>query len=370
MNRWVIGSLARTRLAGHVRSIIGTKMRNRIARRLSDADLDRALKGESANLDDIEAFIAKHTVPLRAPLVLISQVQRSGGTLLNQLFDGHPALAVYPHELRFGYDKAKDRLAVNPELGADENFRLLFDRKVLGFVKDGFTKGVRDPNRYRFFMVPRIQRAVFRAVFEREAPSSQREVMDCFFTAFFNAWLDYQGSLEPKRWLTAFAPRFVHELARATAFFDCYPDGRLIQIIRDPFSWYPSAKRHGRSLRKDFTPEDLREIWIEFRRVHVAQQGDIWRPCHHLALRRSCRAYRRDHATIMLGAANRLRSGAPTADIQLPGHSGQFELLGGRGGGHLRAARTRKDLVGERTRSDREGLFAGLRARLGGIRWL
>ena len=31
-----------------------------------------------------------HVVPVREPLVLISQIQRSGGTLLSQLFDGHP----------------------------------------------------------------------------------------------------------------------------------------------------------------------------------------------------------------------------------------------------------------------------------------
>ena len=29
-------------------------------------------------------------VDVNVPLVLISQVQRSGGTLLSQLFDGHP----------------------------------------------------------------------------------------------------------------------------------------------------------------------------------------------------------------------------------------------------------------------------------------
>ena len=31
-------------------------------------------------------------------LIIISQIQRSGGTLLSQLFDGHPACSVYPGE--------------------------------------------------------------------------------------------------------------------------------------------------------------------------------------------------------------------------------------------------------------------------------
>jgi len=29
-----------------------------------------------------------------------------------------------------------------------------------------------------------------------------------------------------------------------TSFFDIYPDGRLISVIRDAHNWYPSASRH------------------------------------------------------------------------------------------------------------------------------
>jgi hypothetical protein len=36
------------------------------------------------------------TIRVDEPLVLISQIQRSGGTLLNQFFDGHPQV-VAPH---------------------------------------------------------------------------------------------------------------------------------------------------------------------------------------------------------------------------------------------------------------------------------
>ena len=34
------------------------------------------------------------------PLVMITQMPRSGGTLLARLFDGHPACHVFPRELR------------------------------------------------------------------------------------------------------------------------------------------------------------------------------------------------------------------------------------------------------------------------------
>ena len=40
--------------------------------------------------------------------MLISQVQRSGGTLLSQLFDGHPEVHAHPHELYIGKPKKWD----------------------------------------------------------------------------------------------------------------------------------------------------------------------------------------------------------------------------------------------------------------------
>ena len=44
----------------------------------------------------------KHLVEVREPLVLISQIPRSGGTLLSQLFDGHPECHAHPGELEIG----------------------------------------------------------------------------------------------------------------------------------------------------------------------------------------------------------------------------------------------------------------------------
>ena len=56
---------------------------------------------------------------VQAPLALISQIQRSGGSLLSQLFDGHPQIHAHPHELKIGYPKKyywpKIDLADTPE---------------------------------------------------------------------------------------------------------------------------------------------------------------------------------------------------------------------------------------------------------------
>ena len=47
----------------------------------------------------------EHVQPVTAPLALISQIQRSGGSMLSQLFDGHPEVHAHPHELKIGYPK-------------------------------------------------------------------------------------------------------------------------------------------------------------------------------------------------------------------------------------------------------------------------
>lgn len=224
--------------------------------------VEAALSGRIANLDDVGAFLSSHVAPMRAPLVLISQAHRSGGTLLSQLLDGHQALAAHPHELKTGHPTDEDWPVVDPSLGADKNFRMLFEKKITTWVRAGYSKSKQDDERRGFFIIPQLQYAIFRELWSRFPPSTQREIFDNYFAAYFGAWLNYQGDLADKRWITAFAPRLVHEERNVEEFFRCYPDGRLIQIIRDPLTWYPSAKKHRSSTRANLTPEQVVDIWL------------------------------------------------------------------------------------------------------------
>ena len=79
-------------------------------------------------------------VPVTQPLVLISQAQRSGGTLLSQLFDGHPECHAHPHELHIGHPSSRDW----PPLDLSDPqswFDLLFERKPAIHLQGGYTKG-------------------------------------------------------------------------------------------------------------------------------------------------------------------------------------------------------------------------------------
>ena len=57
---------------------------------------------EFANLVKL---VTKTLVPVEEPVALISQVPRSGGTLLRHLFDGHHECHVHPYEWHFGERK-------------------------------------------------------------------------------------------------------------------------------------------------------------------------------------------------------------------------------------------------------------------------
>jgi hypothetical protein len=76
-------------------------------------------------------------------------------------------------------------------------------------------------------------------------------------TSLFNGWLDNQNLRgREKKWVVAFSPR------RAWGdgldkFFDLYPEGRLISILRDPLSWFSSAQ--GRDPEGD--PAAPVEVW-------------------------------------------------------------------------------------------------------------
>jgi hypothetical protein len=206
----------------------------------------------------------ENVVPVDEPLALICQAQRSGGTLLARLLDGHPQCHAHPHELLIGYPKAHTW----PELPLDEAPEVWFAKLKEGYLSTLYLKGRRkiplkaadekSKGSYPFLLPPSFQRQIFLEEVERRSPiTSERQILDCYMTSLFNGWLDNQTlRAADKRWVVAFSPR------RAWAdgldkFFELYPDGRLISILRDPLSWYTSAQ--GRDPDAD-TSGQL-EIW-------------------------------------------------------------------------------------------------------------
>jgi sulfotransferase family protein len=188
----------------------------------------------------------EHRVEVRQPLVLVSQIQRSGGTLLSQLFDSHPECHVDPYEIKIGHPK-KHNWPPLDLARPDSWFEVLFFRGSAERVRrTGRTKKP-DVGRslFPFVFLPRLQKAVFDACVQARGPASERDVLDCYFTSYFNAWLDNQNLFTgPKKVVAGFTPRLAMERDNLEQFFAAYPDGTLISIVRDPQAWFESASKH------------------------------------------------------------------------------------------------------------------------------
>jgi hypothetical protein len=202
--------------------------------------------GELEEYRELCRVRVEHVVPVREPLVLVSQIQRSGGTLLSQLFDGHPECHADPYELKFGYPKQGNWPPL--DLARPESwFEILRDPTVDERLRP--TARTKQPNAGRsvfpFVFLSRLQKAIFDACVAARPPEREREVLDCYFTSYFNAWLDNQSLYSgPKRVVTGFVPRLAMELGNVERFFAAYPEGTLISIVRDPRAWYVSAAKH------------------------------------------------------------------------------------------------------------------------------
>jgi hypothetical protein len=226
-------------------------------------------KGAWARLTELEEYRAlcdnrlEHIVDVREPLVLISQIQRSGGTLLAQLFDGHPECHVDPYELKIGYPKKHNWPAL--DLAKPETWfeTLYFGGMTERLRRTGRTRR-RDVGRsvFPFLLLPRLQKAIFDHCVSARAVSTEREVLDCYFTSYFNAWLDNQNLYSsPKTAVVGFTPRLAMKGENVDQLFSAYPDGTLISIIRDPRAWYLSASKHMPHVYADVEP--ALQLWRE-----------------------------------------------------------------------------------------------------------
>jgi hypothetical protein len=220
-----------------------------------------------ASLGDAERLVTAvrdFLVPVHEPLVLVSGLQRSGGTLLSSLLDGHPAVRAYPYELVIGDAKGEGwpKVAIPPDI--DE---FLNEERTAQLFRDGYSKGNVDGTPTLPYLIPpTLVSGLFRSICA-DGVETPRDVFDAYFTAFFNAWLDNQGlRAGPKLWVTAMAPRMLWGDSRERFFVD-YPEGRAIIPIRDPRAWYASASR----FKKEFEEvPHANEAWLHGTREALA----------------------------------------------------------------------------------------------------
>ena len=102
-------------------------IRNRSRKKL----IARASRQRHSCLNDLVRICLKHISPVTAPLALISQIENSGGSLLNQLFDGHPEIHCHPQEFLIGYPHKSGWPQIELKGNPQRWFEILFEGGLL-----------------------------------------------------------------------------------------------------------------------------------------------------------------------------------------------------------------------------------------------
>ena len=222
----------RKKLSGYLRD----RSRTKLIRKVCNAS--------GSHLKDLFHTCLKHVSPVTEPLALISQIQCSGGTLLNQLFDGHPEIHAHPHKLMMGYKKKYVWPRIDLNDRPEHWFGILFEKMIIEHNIKGYKKGARDPETFPFILIPSLQKALFLKYIDSIQSITLRDVFDAYMTSYFGAWISNQNDNGRKKFVTVFTPRLSTLKANMEFFFEIYPDGRLISLVRNPKSWFPSDLGH------------------------------------------------------------------------------------------------------------------------------
>jgi hypothetical protein len=194
------------------------------------------------DLQYLQRLCSEHVFAVTSPLVLISQIRGSGGSFLNQLFDGHPELHVHPHELMIGYPEK----GIWPEIDLSDRpenwFGILSGDISSKYNQEGYVKGKENKETFPFVFIPALQKKIFLDYMDSVQSITARDVFDGYLTSYFGAWLNNQNYNDQKTFVTAYSSRLASMKENMEFFFETYPDGRLISLVRDPKTWLLFAR--------------------------------------------------------------------------------------------------------------------------------
>jgi len=145
------------------------------------------------------------------PLVLVSQIQRSGGSMVAQLFDNHPQCYAHPFEIHMGFPQKWDWPEFDFSDGpqAELWFSQLYEKKLKKFIKEGFFKAGSNPyafkERFPFNFSIDNQLKIFAGIVNGLDGFSVRHIIDAYFMSFFEAWENHQETGD-ERVITGFTP--------------------------------------------------------------------------------------------------------------------------------------------------------------------
>lgn len=230
-----------------ISSLVSEEKRRQLKQYLKDRPRAKMIRQVShareSHMKDIIQICLQHISPVTVPLALIPQISFSGGSLLNRLLDGHSKLHNYP--CTFAVDSPSKVSWPKIDIkGEPEGWLNLISKAFdIAGIREDIEQGEEDNARFPFIYLPILQKQIFIKYLESVEPVNMRHIFDAHMTACFGAWLNYQNHRLDKKFVTAYAPGSAMQNEAINDFFEIYPDGRLISIIRNPEHWFVSASR-------------------------------------------------------------------------------------------------------------------------------
>lgn len=182
-------------------------------------------------------------------LLLITQLHRSGGTLLSQLVDGHSGIKAHPHELFIGKPEKWDWPNLESELNsADQVFTALQEDKIAAigekgqFIKPGSNKAASNQAVPFHYDIDRHRQA-FEKLYTQAPAISQRLAIQLYLASFFEAWPEFHASGH-ERYISCFLPHILVYPESMQRLFRDFPDLLLVSLLRRPDTWISSLVVH------------------------------------------------------------------------------------------------------------------------------
>jgi hypothetical protein len=179
------------------------------------------------------------------PLLVVSGLQRSGTHLVENLLKNHTQILSYYRELQIG----RPNKYYWPDLHNETNVRKRFS----ALVPRNMIKHFLDINAHENFVFDfSFFKKIFLALEKENSKSNQRETLNNFFTAYFNAYLNCNHSnfFDEYKYILTTIPGLSIREESIRNFFKDYSDGKLFVLIRDPYLWWNSARKHTKKLNR------------------------------------------------------------------------------------------------------------------------
>lgn len=200
------------------------------------------------NFLSIKRQVNQFSRKMDQPFVLITQTQRSGGTLLSQLFDGHPEIAVHPHQTNIGYPENNQWEHIAYSENKFLKFFKLAEYSSYKLAREGFSKSIYGHRKNKFLFSLKIQKEIFFKFYKK---GSGRELLNAYFTSYFNAWLNCRFIYEDAKYICGFQTNIITEADGENCFWNYYPDGYIISIVRSPRNWCASVRKFNKKLSEN-----------------------------------------------------------------------------------------------------------------------